>query len=40
MKPQPKPKELKRQRQQDAMRPRRPPTFPQREELVTFKPLG
>lgn len=39
MKPQPKPKELKRQRQQELMQPRKP-VFPQREEPVTFKPLG
>ena len=35
----PKPKQLKRQRQREAME---PPTweFPQREQPVTFKPMG
>ena len=37
--PPPKPKQLKRQRQREAMEP--PPLeYPQRLEPVTFKPMG
>lgn len=39
MRPQAKPKQLKRQRQRDLLQPP-PPLFPQREEPVFFKPLG
>jgi len=39
MRPLPKPKQLKRQRQRDAMQPQ-PRLYPQRDEPVFYKPLG
>jgi hypothetical protein len=37
--PKPKPRQIKRQKQQQAMQPR-PLVYPQRVELVVFKPMG